>query len=311
MVYRKHKLKVLLGPEKLALNKDDEDLIPDDILFSVTRERSRYFDQSSFGKIGETNVYKRTRPSQALQPRPRLERYPSGLQLSGQKVDSNDTSAKSARSTLSGRRPHTHSQDSDKLEDPSERISPVSKDTNMPSDSSAATYSPSLTRVRQGRGQFSANNTVSRNFLTDFGLRTERTDTFSGHHRHRSVASVDMERQMEEKAKLHIRTCQTFGNMKRSSKVQLGYQGLRAAVSPSHGPTPIGSREGSSRINKDKVFYKSDLSLDKPDVGPYMIQIRKNIGSISKTKTIAQGYQRPKHRPEINGRTIIVGTGYT
>lgn len=333
MVYRKSTIKVLLGPEGRqsfsAYRETSKDPEADSPRLSPRKHRDGR--DGVFEKIGETNVYKRTRPFKSFQGRPTLERYPSNLELSGHKVEAEGDKTKrdTARYLESARTNVTTdslvgndvSKSEDKVinKDGSKvdekqiykdgKVSATSSHTSSAAD---GRISSTVSKSRQSRTHSGIHNaTVSQNMLTDFGFRTSRTDTFSGHQRRRG-ASADLERLLEKQAERHIRTCQVVGNVKRSSKAQQSYQGLKDTVSPLHTPMSFSS---SDRLHKsalqDKTIYRSDSNLDKTEMVPYMIQIRKSVGSISRTKTIAQSCQKNNPLPEISGQTLLVGTGIT
>lgn len=313
MVYKKSKIKVLLGPERdndIQSKELEQSADVENIQVRSSSVRRPIENRSDvFEKIGETNVYKRTRPFKAFQGRPTLDRYPSNLELSGHKVEHEDDKLKSASA-------RDVSSAKTQLTVESVKIDTMDKATDSkPSarsrDSQASAegrYSPSLPKSRHGRTHSSASNVVSRNVLTDFGLRTSRTDTFSGHQRHRG-ASADLERQMEERAERHIRTCQVVGTVKRSSRAQRSFQGLKDTVSPLHASMTFypGDRHNKIAFTAEKSFIRSDSNLNKGNVMPYMIQIRKSVGSVSRMKSIGPNFHQSP-RPELSGRTLIVGT---
>lgn len=318
MVYKKSTIKVLLGPETLKKAHETNAFV-DEIGGDKRRlGHRRRPDDQVFEKIGETNVYKRIRPFQALKSRPKFERCPSSLQLSGQKVENEDTklNLKSARNSESRKTPGTDDDFGNIFDDMDTRSNhggekPKSAGRDLPSEES---YSPSLQRTRRERAHNPATNTISQNFLTEFGLRTERTDTFSGHQRRRGL-SANMERQLELSAERHIRTCQVVGNVKWSSRAQQSCQGLKDTVSPLNSPKSIYSerlgRYNSSQNFREKSFYKSDMSLDSgkyESAVPYMIQIRKHVGSTSRIKPLGKTFTATDTIPGINSRTLIVGT---
>jgi len=315
MVYKKSAIKVLLGPESLlgeenATGDSEGDRFP---LRTVgLRKRT---DNQVFEKIGETNVYKRTRPFQTLKDRPKIVRAPTNLTLAGQKVENEDTKLNlSTDRTVDSARSAN-----DSVLDDMDRKSNFGAD-KAASDgrdlhSASSCYSPTLQRTgRRDRGQSGKNNqTISHNFLTDFGLRTERTDTFSGHQRRRAQSS-DLERQLEMSAQRHIRTCQVVGNVKRSSRVQQSCLGLKQTVCPLQSPYSsypterFGVRRHNSTL-RENTFYKSDPSLDSfENPVSYMVQIRRNVGSVSKMKPLGKPLTRADTQPQVNARTIIVGT---
>lgn len=319
MVYRKSSIKVLLGPEKLR-NADSVD----GVVSELDTDRSpvrvgprKHNDNQVFEKIGETNVYKRIRPFNALRGRPKLVRVPSNLHLSGQKVESEDTrlNLKSARNSKTPGADEDFANIFDEMDKKSNAGAdkPSSENRDL---QSACSYSPTLQRPKRDRSQAAAANTVSQNILTEFGLRTERTDTFSGHRRRRG-ASADMERQLEMSAERHIRTCQVVGNVKRSSRIQQSCQGLKNTVAPILSPLAPCPTErlkrynsyNSSNLFKDKSFYRSDTSLDRmDDTIPYMIQIRRNVGSTPRIKPLGKPLKGADGLQSITSRTLIVGT---
>lgn len=318
MVYRRSNIKVLLGPEKPERERhvnspasDYRDGVSkdDDNFPARIRVRKSLDNRNSeqFHKMGETNVYKRTRPFKVFQGRPTLERYPSDLELSGHKVETEEDKlkAKSARNSDSARTQMT--QGSMNIDQSDLSIDcKTSARSNDSEHAAEGRFSPTL--AKYGRGHSSASNVLSRNVLTDFGLRATRTDTFSGHQRRRD-ASADLERQMEERAERHIRTCQVVGNVKRGSRAQQSYQGLKDTVSPLQSPMAFYPSLQKSAIGAYQSFAKADSNADKTNVVPYMIQIRKSVGSVSKMKAIVPDLRRSNQLPEISCRTIVAGTG--
>jgi hypothetical protein len=311
MVYKKSKIKVLLGPEreKYLQSNGSEQTTNEHASSRIIIRKPSENRNGVFETIGETHVYKRTRPFNAFKGKPTLERYPSNLELSGHKVENEDEKikAKSARDIESARTQMTI--ESIRLDDMDKsginKASARSRDTQATDDR----HSPSLPKSRHGRAYSSASNVVSKNVLSDFGLRTSRTDTFSGHQRRRG-ASADLAHQLEESAERHIRTCQVAGNLKRSSRAQQSVQGLKNFVSPSHRRMAFqaGDRLRHSSFAPENNFMRSDSNLEKANVVPYMIQIRKNVGSVSRMKSIGSDFRRHP-LPELSGRTLIVGTG--
>lgn len=318
-MYKKSAIKVLLGPESLLDQGESGDGAGTAATKFPVRGHGlrKQTDNQVFEKIGETNVYKRIRPFQALKSRPRLVRCPSTLQLEGQKVDTEDTKLNlTTVRTLESARSLRGAEDSFTSVDDMDRKSTYNGENPLSTNrdlQSAGSYSPTLKRTGRDRVHQNGANTISQNFLTEFGLRTERTDTFSGHQRRRG-ASADMERQLELSAERHIRTCQVVGNLKRSSRAQQSCQGLKDTVSPLHSPFSNYPTERLRRYNstsnlKERPFYKSDQSLDQLDNHvPYLIQIRRNIGSICKMKPLGKPFTRSAAVPEVNSRTLIVGT---
>lgn len=311
MVYQKSYFKVLLGPEKSAdagYGSDEEELEPP----------KKHADRSGFDKMGDSNVFKRTRPFQIVQPRPKLERYPSGLQLSGLKLHRETSLIK---------------QDGDRMEDglvpynteiTSFKMEPTNMEhavTNSGSNTVLNTGPTSLDisnlsypvmstlqTARSSRLSGHYSSRVSRYFQNDFGFSSHRTDTFSGHSSRRG-ASADIKREMEEKANKHIRTCQVIGNVKRGSRAQISYLGFRHTVSPSQSPLKHYHMDAFSR-NIPKSHTDSVLRVEPEQKNtPYVIQLRKNIGSISRIKQVGLLCQTNDPLPEISGRTLILGPG--
>lgn len=339
MVYKGNTLKVLLEPEKLLNVREDsdEDTNVNELAIGSRVHGRRPSDKSSFGKIGDSNVYKRTRPAgQVFDSRPKLDRFPSGLLLQGAKVDQESdamvkTAASSKQNSASVKHKSVTGGNDGKLGNPVINSKPsaspaaenVEKEKTHTSESnasdkretSAGVKSKTLVQKSRQSRSFggSHGNSVSRQFLSDFGFRSDyRPDTFSGHHQRRGVASAELERQMEAAAERHIRTCQVAGNVKRSSRANLGVQGLRETVSPTHTPTSyFHTMDSPTRsMLRSKTFFRSDTNLDKAEVVPYMIQVRKNVATISKAKTFRRAGRGNDPLPEISGRTILVGEGY-
>lgn len=320
MVYKRSSITVLLGPEQAErerhVNSPASDYREpvskesDNFPARITVRKSLNSRMSEqFDKMGETNVYKRTRPFKAFRGRPQLERCPSDLELSGHKVETEEDKlkAKSARNSDSAK---TQMTQGSMKNDQSDR-SFDGKTTARSSDSdhtAEGRFSPTL--AKYGRGYSSTSNVLSRNVLTDFGLRATRTDTFSGHQRRRG-ASADLERQMEERAERHIRTCQVVGNVKRGSRAQQSYQGLKNTVSPLQSPVAFYSNDRLQKcaFGAEQSFVRADSNADKPSVVPYMIQIRKSVGSVSRMKSIVPDLRMGKQLPELSCRTLVAGTG--
>ncbi|KAL4226424.1 hypothetical protein ACF0H5_014407 [Mactra antiquata] len=311
MVYKKSNIKVLLGPENYKTNSaangtDNEELIQKPVKTTSDSKREK------FEKIGETQVYKRTRPAHAFQGKPpTLERYPSNLELSGKRVETDEEKRKAQaaeekdkenQATVKTGDSHTPDK-----QDETDRTRDSSAKTNM-RDQQSGQESKSASRQKPKQARSSTGNIVfSRNVLTEFGLSPQRTDTFSGHQRRRGY-SADIERQFEEQAERHIRTCQTVGNVKWSSRANQGCKGLKSTVSPLQSPMSFCSsdRLHHASMLRDKSFFRSETELDKAGMTSYFSQIRKQI---SKSKTLTQAYQKRKYLPDINSRTLIVGTG--
>lgn len=305
MVYKKSNIKVLLGPENLkhtitSQGNGDEEFPP-----KLTARKPLETRRDAFGKIGESNIYKRTRPYKT-HARPTLEKTLSNLELSGKKVETEEEKQKvkaeeSADTTKTGT---TNEPDKPEYTDSTRDSSASSKMKDRQSDKDER----SQTRQKSKQGRSSANIVFSRNVLTDFGFSTQRTDTFSGHHRRRGV-SADILRQFEEQAERHIRTVQTVGNVKRSSRANQGCQGLKHTVSPLQSPMSFYTADRlNNSLVRDKSFYRSDTDLDRAGMAPYLSQLRKHI---SKTRTISEACQKNNPLPGITNRTLIVGTGIT
>lgn len=327
MVYKKSDITVLLGPEKYRSTVEaSEDYLQDydGEQFPVRARAKKVGENQVFEKIGDSNVYKRTRPFQQVLPRPKLERFHTGLELSGQKVQTDEVKLKlkSGLVTTAASSATVRNDDWVKLVEPEHRpkLEREKTSTSMLGvrelDSALSYQSMTLPRSKRDRASHnSANHTPSLNFLTEFGLHSERTDTFSGHQRRRGTNAVaQLERQLERSAARHIRACQIVGNVKRSSKANMSYEGLKQTVSPLHSPlshcsTDRARNQNHSRTSlSEKAFHRSNHSLDSgASVVPYMIQMRKNIGSISRLKSL--GSPRPDPLQTINSRTMIVGSG--
>lgn len=317
MVYRKNNFRVLLGPKILQFPDEDGTVshVPDDDRQALRiTVRKPVVENQAFEKC-DTNIYKRTRHFQTLVNRPKLEKYSTALELSGHKVEKDDpeiaksTKLKCSVTTTNINDTGVKTEESNKL--PQRNCMP-SKVRELQSASDIRFINSST--VKAARGNFSAGTVISilPHFLTDFVIRSERTDAFPGHSRCRDVASANLERQMVEKAERHIRMCQTVGNMKRSSKALYNYQGLRNAVSPHATPNTFRQSDRTSKsLLREKSYVSSDSSVDKISVVPYVIQIRKNAGSLCRMKSIHQACQANDPLPEISGRTMLVGFGCT
>jgi len=321
MVYQKSGIKVLLGPEKYQDYFDSaNDAVDQENEQFRVQNSARRREAQGFDKIGESNVYKRTRTFQPPPTRPKLERYPSGLELSGQRVnnkDDNKTVKPASDLDKSLKDVETLKGEETPLKLASGRESTATNRMERNLTSADSRQTPTYTRRRE-RSRYSAGTMMSNNFLTEFGLRSERTDTFSGHQRRRGTSAAgELERQLEMSAERHIRTCQVVGNVKRSSRAQMSYQGLKDTVSPMMSPHGGHSRASTERLRrttplgyqKDKTFHGVNQNLDSNDsVVPYLIQIRKNIGSMARMKALTAS---PRHDSlqQINSRTMIVGSG--
>ena len=306
MVYQKAHFKVLLGPEKLP--GEDTDTSDDE----SPEPTKRHTDRSGFDKMGDSNVFKRTRPFQVAQPRPRLERYPSGLKLSGLKLHQD---AASPKEDESGNR-----KKSEFMVPYNTEITSFKFDTNgnsladdddiPPLDINSVSYPimSGLQTLRSSRYVGNHTSRVSRYFMNDFGLRSHRTDTFSGHSSRRGV-SADINREMQETADKHIKACQVIGNVKRGSKAQLGYLGLRHTVSPSRSPLRRYHMDAFSqsipKTHTDKVLR---VEPEQNKNGHFVIQLRRNIGSIARVKNVGLLCQPNNPLPEISGRTLVIGS---
>ena len=311
MVYQRTYFKVLLGPEKLDSDDGSDGDEPD--------PPKKHVDRSGFETMADTKVFKRTRPFQMVQPRPRLERYPSSLQLSGLKLHKETSSVKLTSNEEEHRRmesrelvPYNTEVTTFKAE-PAEPLNP----DNGPHNSQAHSLDISnlsipvtstLQTARSSRQSGHYSNRVSKYFLNDFGFRTHRTDTFSGHSTRRGVASGDIEKEMEERANEHIRTCQVIGNVKRGSRAQISYLGFRNTVSPRHSPSARFQMDAFSRgIPKSHTDNVLRVESSPNKHVPYIIQLRRNGGATKRTKNV--GILSSDPLPEISGRTLILGTG--
>ena len=308
MVYQKTHFKVLLGPEKIP--GDDTDSSDDE----APEPTKKHTDRSGFEKMGDSHVYKRTRPFQIAQPRPRLERHPSGLQLSGLKLHRDTSSPKHEEENGRNR------VESDFLVPYNTEITSFKFDTNNtsaldnddipPLDINNISYpiTSGLQTVRSSRYAGYNTSRVSRYFLNDFGLRSHRTDTFSGHSARRGV-SADINREMQETANKHIKACQAIGNVKRGSKAQLSYLGLRHTVSPSHLPLRRYHMDAfSQNIPKSHTDKVLRVEPEPNKTVPYVVQLRRNIGSIARVKNKGLLCQPNNPLPEISGRTLVLGS---
>ena len=304
MVYQRAHFNVLLGPEKLP----DEDTDSSDNESSGPTKKTS--EPSGFDKMGDSNVFKRTRPFRMGQPRPRLERHPSGLKLSGLRLHQD---APSPKEDDNGNR-----KKSEFLVPYNTEITSFKLDTNSladdddipPLDINHVSYPimSGLQALRSSRHVGNHTSRVSRYFTNDFGLRTHRTDTFSGHSSRRGV-SADISREMQETADKHIKACQAIGNVKRGSKAQLSYLGLRHTVSPSRSPLRRYHLDAFSqsipKTHTDKVL-RVEPEQNKND--HFVIQLRRNVGSIARVKNAGLLYKSNNPLPEISGRTLVIGS---
>ena len=309
MVYQKTYFKVLLGPEKID-SDDGSD-------YDEPEPPRKHADRSGFDTMGDSKVYKRTRPFQVVQPRPRLERYPSSLQLSGLKLhrETIKQGPEDDRSRLESRElvPYntevtafkSDSQEPGSTENTARNSGPPSLDISNLS----IPISSTLQTARSSRYSGHYSNRVSKYFLNDFGFRSHRTDTFSGHSARRGFPSADIKKQIEEKANEHIRTCQVMGNVKRGSRAQISYLGFRNTVSPSQSPLTRYQVDAFSGVIP-KSHTDNILRVQSQNKSiPVVIQLRKNGGNTKRVKHVGLLCQTNDPLPEISGRTLVLGNG--
>lgn len=311
MVYRKCNIRVLLGPETLQKHVEDvENDAPENGNQTSRTILRKSSEKQPCEKISEINVYKRFRPFQAFVNKPKLERYPTTLRLSGHKVENEVETLQSAKSKVSATTTNideTHFK-TDKFEKMLHKFC-----INPKVQSASDVHFKYCSKKKAARGQSSASTTcsISPRFFTDYGFQLERTDTFSGHYR-RHVASADIERQMEEQAERHIRMCQIVGNVKRSSKAQFSCQGLRDIVSPLTMKTACRqSNKIHNSLVKNNSYVPCDSTPEKSSIVTNVLQIRKTVGSLAKIKSIQKACQANDPLPEISVRTVLVGFGCT
>ncbi|KAL3852337.1 hypothetical protein ACJMK2_015994 [Sinanodonta woodiana] len=288
---RSSKFKVLLGPEYLLENSFATETI-NGVRQQIRKNHpNTSIDEYRFEKKGDSNVYKRTRINNYFHKPPKLERVPT-LILSGTKAIQDEEDGAHVK--------RTDEQDSGSQKD-------SAKGGSMLSFTRHNLISTSQ-RFKTNTGQITGLklSKVTKPNLIDFGLRSERTDTFSGHLRRRMRPDKsEIQREFAEKANRHIYACQISSTIKRGSRTQLNVSKLRESVSPRlESISRHHTEEGFPKpINKMTNLYRSDTMIMKK-FPSYSFAIRtRNATTLSNIR----GNNEPL--PEVTGYTLVPELG--
>ncbi|KAK3600707.1 hypothetical protein CHS0354_011389 [Potamilus streckersoni] len=288
---RNSKFKVLLGPEYLLENSYVTEMINSDGHQIRKNHQKTLIDENGFEKKGDSNVYKRTRINNHFHKPTKLERVPT-LILSGTKAIQDDEDASHGK--------RTDEQDSGLQMESAKVGSRLSFTRHNPISTSP--------RFKRNTGQITGLklSKATKPSLIDFGLRPERTDTFSGYLRRRIHPNKsEILREFAEKANRHIYACQISSTIKRGSRTQLNISKLRESVSPrSRSISRHHTEEGFPKtVNKLTSLYRSDTMLMKK-FPSYSFAIRtRNATTLSNIRA------NNEPLPEVTGYTLIPELG--
>lgn len=237
----------------------------------------------------DSGVYKRTRRLFNV-PQPRgLPKWPAGFELSGTKLceSEKDMFDQDIGGELGGEN-----------SEPNNALPPLPLNAGR------------LTSMYPARVK------VSPFFTSDYGMRRQRTDTFSGYHNRSSVKdNLELEKDLEQKVRRHVYACQVLGNARRGSPAVQSFTALREAMSPvRRRPFPVvASHNDFTPSPRDMVRMNTSVSSEKIPVDPksnkrqpftLVIQTR-DSGKQKLTREFARD-----PLPEICGKTLIAGSGW-
>ncbi|KAK3103946.1 hypothetical protein FSP39_023134 [Pinctada imbricata] len=244
-----------------------------------------------YGQLRDSKVYKRTR---YLYQSPREPgQWPVGLELSGRKIMDGQLSGAVSQEGIHQQRQNSpvEKEESD-IQKILETIPRLSRTGMRPLGSPTRPHKVCL----------------SPSFYSDFGLRSERSDTFSGFRRVRrfnSSLGSDFERQIKEKANRHIYACQTQNSSRRGSRAAQGLDQLKQTVGPARNTTTLELptqyvRSMSRNLERNATF------VDVTRRPQYALFIRTRDRS-SITPDYAMKRNKTDPLPEISGRTMVLG----
>lgn len=234
-------------------------VINGDLLLTVQDRTSRKQDQSvGYEQEKETKIYKRTRLN--LGKRKQMKKWPASLLLSGTKAF-------------------------DVFPSPAPTI--TSEDEKSQDMNENSQFPPLSERVMLLE--------PSKSFYSDFGLRNNYSDTFSGYRDRKKKHKSYMEKELEKKAMKHIHAMQVLSNSKRGSYAIRSVNSLKETLSPVRSNTEVVLptsyvRSENNGITTDRTCV--DISK-RPS---YNVFVRTRDG-VSKSQN--------NHLPEISGRTMI------
>jgi hypothetical protein len=140
-------------------------------------------------------------------------------------------------------------------------------------------------------------------FYADYGLRNDKTDTFSGlYRRKREKSTIEIVKQIEEKANKHIYACQVLSNSKRGSKAAQSVNTLKKTV----GPKRVSSSELPTK-------YVRETLNQSPERQPTFVDVSKRtpFSLFIRTRESPDLTRVRRHKtaplPEISGHTLILG----
>jgi len=239
----------------------------------------------SFEQLRDSGIYKRTRHL-VKSERP-MRQWPAGLELSGKSVIDEDLQIKDLKD--------------------SEGVLGITDDPLAGRNTSMTIMSGRLPPLADSvMGSPRSNRAaLSNSFYTDYGLKTQRTDLFSGYKRRRkakSASEVELEKELEAKARRHIYACQVLSSVKKASKTAQNVSLLRKTLGPNRSPSGVDipgyikhfrpSSNNSSRTTG---------TLDTKRSVAFFIRTRET-SNMSRSKI-----HKNEGLPEISGRTVILG----
>ena len=230
-------------------------------------------------------MYKRTRYLYQSPREPR--RWPVGLELAGKQIIDGKVVASDSQ----------ESQTREKTPSNNEKENLRTLLENIPRLSRAGVRS-SGSPTRPHKVCFSPS------FYSDFGLRSGRTDTFSGLRRVKKLNSSfdeDIAQQIEEKAKRHIQALQTHSSSRRGSRAVRGINTLKETIGPARGATAMGiPRQYTRSVSRNLERNATFVDIARKPHNSLVIKTRD-------TPEYAMKRQKTDPLPEISGRTMVLG----
>lgn len=255
---------------------------------SPRRKNHKEILNMGYEQTRDSGVYKRTRRLFRI-PQPRgLAKWPAGFELSGTKLC-----------------------ELDKAMFDKENVEELDVENGESNN-----VLPPLSLNTARTSVFPARVRVSPFFSSDYGMRRQRTDTFSGYRNRSSVKdNLELERDLEEKVRRHVYACQVLGNARRGSPAVQSFTALREAMSPSRRRQfpVIASPFYITQSPREMMRMNTSLSSDKAPIDtkstrrqPLTLVIQTREGGRQK---LTREFTRDP-LPEICGRTLIAGSGY-
>ncbi|OWF34646.1 hypothetical protein KP79_PYT11415 [Mizuhopecten yessoensis] len=240
----------------------------------------------SFEKVRDTKLYKRTRNQ--VKDMKKVRQWPAGLELSGKGMSDDEVVP-----------PIKVGKDNESVDHPDDAS--VAESNRLPPLSENMALSPrSNTKI-----------SFSSSFFSDYGLRTNRTDSFTGYTRGRmkirSASEAQLEKELQAKAERHIYACHVLSSVRRGSKAAHNLSSFRQAIGPHQR-----SIRPLSELSPPKPTHRHFNT--SPDKAGHLYETVKKSSPVAfyiKTRD-SSDLNRARMKasdglPEINGRTLILG----